>query len=96
MPKSFFSERVCAEIDLHMLTRSQAEIELYDFLDKAYSLGFHKIRVITGKGLNSENKQSVLKPFIQEILKKEKLKFRDAKLNEGGSGAIDIWLIKIR
>ena len=68
-----------------MLTRVQAEIELYDFLDKSYSLGFHKVRVITGKGLNSENRQSVLKPFVQEILKKEKLKFRDAKLNEGGS-----------
>jgi|GEM_PF-202062 len=92
MPKSFFSEKVCTELDLHMLTRAQAEAELYDFLDKSYSLGFHKVRVITGKGLNSENKQSVLKPFIQEILKKEKLKFRDAKINEGGSGAIDIWL----
>lgn len=75
-----------------MLTRVQAETEFYDFLDKAHSLGFHKIRIITGKGLNSENKQSVLKPFIQEILKKEKLKFRDAKLNEGGSGAIDVWI----
>ena len=92
MRKSFFSEKVCTELDLHMLTRVQAEIELYDFLDKSYSLGFHKVRVITGKGLNSENRQSVLKPFVQEILKKEKLKFRDAKLNEGGSGAIDVWL----
>ena len=92
MRKSFFSEKVCTELELHMLTRVQAEIELYDFLDKSYSLGFHKVRVITGKGLNSENRQSVLKPFVQEILKKEKLKFRDAKLNEGGSGAIDVWL----
>jgi len=96
MPKKHnftFSEKVCAEIDLHMLTRVQAEVELYDFLDKAYSLGFHKIKVITGKGLNSENGKSVLKPFIQEILKKEKLKFKNSKLNEGGSGAIDVWLV---
>ena len=91
MPKSFFSEKVCAEIDLHMLTRDQAEVELFDFLDKSYSLGFHKVRIITGKGLNSENRQSVLKPFVQEILKKQKLKFRDAKMNEGGAGAIDVW-----
>ncbi len=92
MSKSFFSEKVCDEIDLHMLIRIQAEVEFYEFLDKAHSLGFHKVRIITGKGLNSENKQSVLKPFIQGILKKEKLKFRDAKLNEGGSGAIDVWI----
>jgi len=75
-----------------MLTRVQAEAELYDFLDKSYSLGFHKVRVITGKGLNSENRQSVLKPFVQAILKKEKLRFKDAKINEGGAGAIDVYL----
>ena len=94
MPKSFFSEKVHEDmvLDLHMLTRPQAEIEFYDFLDKAYSLGFHKIRIITGKGLNSENKQGVLKPFIQGILKKEKFRFRDAKINKGGAGAIDVWI----
>ena len=96
MPKSFFSEKVCAELDLHMLTRDQAKAEFYDFLDKSYSLVFHKIRIITGKGLNSENRQSVLKPFVQEILKKEKLKFKDAKINEGGAGAIDVWLFSAR
>ena len=94
MPKSFFSEKVCAELDLHMLTKTQAEEELYDFLDKSYSLGFHKVKIITGKGLNSENRQSVLKPFVQGILRREKLRFRDAKINEGGSGAIDVWLFK--
>ena len=93
MPKSFFSEKVCAELDLHMLTRAQAENELYEFLEKSHSLGFYKVRIITGKGLNSENRQSVLKPFVQEILKKEKLKFKDAKINEGGAGAIDVWLL---
>lgn len=96
MPKSFFSEKVCDEIDLHMLTKAQAEAELYEFLDKSHSLGFYKIRIITGKGLNSDNRQSVLKPFVQEILKKEKLKFRDAGINEGGSGAIDVWLFSVK
>ena len=94
MPSSFFSEKVCAELDLHMLTRQQSEEELYDFLDKSYSLGFRKVRIITGKGLNSEGRQSVLKPYVQEILKKEKLRFRDAKMNEGGAGAIDVWFFK--
>lgn len=87
-----FSEKVCAEIDLHTLTKDHAEEALYDFLNESYSLGFPKVRVITGKGLNSENKKSVLKPFIEEILKKERLKFRDAKIDEGGSGAIEVWL----
>ena len=80
------------ELDLHAFTKREAEIELYDFLEKAYDLGFRKVRIITGKGLNSENKESVLKPFVQDILKKEKLKFRDAKMNEGGSGAIEVLL----
>lgn len=93
MLKSFFSGKVCAELDLHMLTRQQAEIELYDFLQKCGELGFGKVRIITGRGLHSENRQSVLKPFVQEILKKEKLRFRDAKINEGGAGAIDVWLL---
>ncbi len=81
MPKSFFSEKVCAELDLHSLSKSQAEIELYNFLEKAYDLGFHKIKLITGRGLNSEGGQSVLKPFVENILKREKLKFRNAKMN---------------
>jgi DNA-nicking Smr family endonuclease len=96
MPKSFFSKKVCAELDLHMLTRRQAETELYDFLEKSYDLGFPMVRIITGKGLNSPNRESVLKPFVQEILKKEKLKFKDAKNNEGGAGAIDVWLYKTK
>jgi DNA-nicking Smr family endonuclease len=90
--KTVFSEKICAELDLHMLTRSQAEIELYDFLEKASSLGFRKIRIITGKGLHSENKESVLRPFIENILKCEKLKFCNAKMNRGGEGAIEVSL----
>lgn len=79
-------------LDLHMLTRRQAEIELYDFLEKIYDLGFSKARIITGKGINSENKESVLRPFVENILKREKLKFKNAKANCGGAGAIDVWL----
>ena len=88
--KFVFSEKICAELDLHMLTKSQAEIELYDFLEKASSLGFRKIRIITGRGLHSENKESILKPFIENILKREKLKFCNAKMNRGGTGAIEV------
>lgn len=90
--KKIFSEKVCSELDLHMFTRRQAEMELYDFLEKSYNLGFCKVRIITGKGINSENKESVLKPFVQTILKREGLKFRNAKINQGGEGAIEVWL----
>ncbi len=89
LKKTISSEKVCAELDLHMYTKNQAEIELYDFLEKAYLLGFRRIRIITGKGNHSENRESVLKPFIQNILKKEKLKFCDAKENRGGKGVIE-------
>jgi DNA-nicking Smr family endonuclease len=90
--KKAFSEKVCAELDLHMLTRAQAETELYDFLEKSYDLGFPKVRVITGKGINSPYGESVLRPFVEGILKKEKVKFKHAKANRGGEGALEVWL----
>lgn len=79
-----------AELDLHMLTRREAEIELYDFLARAHDLGLRKVRIITGKGINSPDRESVLRPFVENILKTEKLKFKRAKPNEGGEGAFEV------
>ena len=78
------------ELDLHTLTRREAEIELYDFLARVHDLGLSRVRIITGKGINSPGRESVLKPFVENILKAEKLKFKRAKMNEGGEGALEV------
>ncbi|MCL5017477.1 MAG: Smr/MutS family protein [Patescibacteria group bacterium] len=86
------SGKICAELDLHMLTRAQAEIELYDFLERAYDLGFPKVLIITGKGTNSPDGESVLRPFVENLLRREKLKFKKAGVDRGGNGAFEVWL----
>lgn len=79
-----------AEIDLHGLTRAEARDSLLEFLENSRDKKYKRIRVITGKGLHSENGQSVLNGYIKNILEKEGLEYSDAKICDGGSGAIDV------
>lgn len=81
-----------AEIDLHGLTRKEAHDSLEIFLRNARDNKLKIVRVITGKGLHSENGQSILSGYVKNLLEKEGLKFSDAKLYDGGSGAIDVQL----
>jgi DNA-nicking Smr family endonuclease len=81
-----------AEIDLHGLTRAEAQEAFGCFLENARNKKYGRIRIITGKGLHSENGQSVLNGCVKNILEKEGLKYSDAKLYDGGSGAIDVQL----
>jgi DNA-nicking Smr family endonuclease len=78
------------EIDLHGFTREEARESLLDFLQNARDRKYKLVRIITGKGLHSENGQSVLSGFIKNLLEREDLKYSDAKLYDGGSGAIDV------
>lgn len=80
------------EIDLHGLTRAEARDSLLKFLEYAKEKKYDRVRVITGKGLHSENGQSVLNGCVKNILEREGLKYSDAKLYDGGSGAIDVLL----
>lgn len=81
-----------AEIDLHGLTRAEAHDTLESFLENSRERKFKLVRIITGKGLHSENGQSILSGYIKSLLERENLKFSDAKLYDGGSGAIDVRL----
>ncbi|MCK5490469.1 MAG: Smr/MutS family protein [Candidatus Pacebacteria bacterium] len=78
------------ELDLHGLTREEARSEVLDFLNEAKRSGNSKVRIITGKGLHSENSRGVLKEHIESILEGEGLEFCDAKISEGGSGALNV------
>lgn len=81
-----------AEIDLHGFTKTEARNEIINFINIAREKKFKKIRIITGKGLHSESGKSILRECAINIIKKEGFRYSDAKLFEGGSGAIDIYM----
>ena len=95
-------------VDLHGYTLEEANKTIEEFIFKAYSDKIHKLIVITGKGLHSQNEKnpyvskdlSILKYSVPEFIKNniELMKIineiRDAEINDGGSGAFYIFLKK--
>lgn len=81
-----------AELDLHMMTRDEARHQVDEFLEESRSLGYKKIRIITGKGLHSENGVGVLNAYVKNILDGRSCEYANAKYNEGGAGALDVFL----
>ena len=91
-PKNKYLQTVQAELDLHGLTKEESREEVLDFLSGARVKRYDRIRIITGKGIHSENNQGVLNKYVQAILAEEDLEYCEAKINEGGSGAIEVRL----
>ena len=95
-------------IDLHGYTLDEANTVINNFIKNCYEEKVNKIIVVTGKGLHSENEKnpyvskdlSILKYSIPEyISNNESLmsvinEIRDAKIEDGGSGAFYIFLKK--
>ena len=95
-------------IDLHGYTLIEANKAIEDFINKAFLENVNKLKVVTGKGLHSENEKdpyiskdlSILKYSVPEfILNNSHLmsminEITDAKLKDGGSGAFYIFLKK--
>lgn len=81
-----------AELDLHGLTKKEADLELDSFLIRAEQLGWQTVRIITGKGWNSVDGKGVLKNHISEKLKQYGYSFTNAKMNEGGEGVLVVKL----
>lgn len=85
-----------AEIDLHGLTRAEADPRLYRFLENCRSQQLQLVRVITGKGLHSQSNKPVLRDHIRRGLQTGRYgpvrSVRRAKAREGGSGALLIQL----
>ena len=96
-------------IDLHGYTLDEANEVIKDFIKNCYEEKVNKIIVVTGKGLHSENGKnpyvskdlSILKYSIPEYISNNKSlmnvinKIKDAKIEDGGSGAFYIFLKKI-
>ena len=95
-------------IDLHGYSLDEANSTIENFINKNYDLGVHKLIVVTGKGLHSNNEKDpyvskdlgILKYSVPEYIKNNKElmeKINDingADLNDGGSGAFYIYLKK--
>ena len=81
-----------------------------EFINKCFKTNVSKITVITGKGLRSNNINnpyvskdiSILKNSVPEFIKSnfdlmKKIKnIKEAKVEDGGSGAFDIFLKKFK
>jgi len=86
-------------IDLHGLTRQDAEKVVREFLLQSYRLGLRCVLIVHGRGLKSENRIPILKKFLPVWLnrgpvKKTVLAFSTARPYDGGTGAIYILLRK--
>ena len=95
-------------IDLHGYTLDEANRIIENLIIQSYSENIHKLIVITGKGLHSDNKKDpyvsknlgILKYSVPEFISKnENLmsvinEIADAKIEDGGSGAFYIYLKK--
>ena len=95
-------------IDLHGYTLEQANKSIEDFITKSYEEKINKLIVVTGKGIHSQNEKdpyvskdlSILKYSVPEFISKNKnlMKvindIKDAKVEDGGTGAFYIFLKK--
>ena len=95
-------------IDLHGFSLENANRTIDEFINRCFKTNVSKITVITGKGLRSNNinnpyvskNLSILKNSVPEFIKSntdlmKKIKnIQEAKVEDGGSGAFNIFLKK--
>ena len=94
------------KIDLHGYSIEEANKSVAQFIEKSFDEGVTKIIVITGKGLRSKNVEnpylskdlSILKYSVPEFIETNItlinmiIEIKDAKIEDGGSGAFYIYL----
>ena len=97
-------------IDLHGLSLENANKVINDFINKCFRKNINRIIVVTGKGLRSNNIDnpyvskdlSILKYSVPEYIKsninlmKMIKNIKEADTKDGGSGAFNIYLKKIK
>ena len=83
-----------AELDLHGLTRLEAQQQLSEFVIEAKEHGIRCVRIIHGKGYGSSNQGPVIKPLVNQWLRRrtEILAFCSARPADGGTGAVYVLL----
>ncbi|MDC0328596.1 Smr/MutS family protein [Candidatus Pelagibacter sp.] len=94
------------KIDLHGHTIEKANKAIEQFIQKSFNENVTKIIVITGKGLRSKNVEnpyiskdlSILKYSVPEYIENNKnlkqliIETKNAKIEDGGSGAFYVYL----
>ena len=97
-----------SEIDLHGYSLDEANKEIRKFILRCYENGYDKLRIVTGKGLHSNNENdpyvsrdlSILKFSVPNFIKNNKelmnliIEFKEATIQDGGAGAFYIYLRK--
>ena len=95
-------------IDLHGYTLEEANKLIENFIIKSYQEKINKLVVVTGKGIHSQTEKdpyvskdlSILKYSVPEFISNNKnlmkiiYEIKDAKIEDGGSGAFYIFLKK--
>ena len=99
---------ITKSIDLHGFTLEEANKKVESFLIDCFDQKVSKVKIVTGKGLHSQNdkdpyiskKFGILKNSVPDFIKNnsslmKKIKtITDAKIEDGGSGAFYIFLKK--
>ncbi len=82
------------ELDLHGATAAQAETLLRHFLREAQAHEHGCVRIIHGKGLQSDRGAPVLKNLVDRMLRQRSdvLAFHSAPPAQGGTGALLVLL----
>lgn len=82
------------ELDLHGATAAQAESLLRQFLLEAHAHEHGCVRIIHGKGLQSDSGAPVLKNLVDRMLRQRNdvLAFHSAPAAQGGTGALLVLL----
>ena len=84
------------ELDLHGLPAQAAESLLREFLRDCRTHGVGCVRIIHGKGRNSEERLPVLKNLVDRVLRHraDVLAFHSPPIAQGGTGAVLVLLEK--
>ena len=84
------------ELDLHGLPAQAAESLLREFLRDCRTHGVGCVRIIHGKGRNSEERLPVLKNLVDRVLRHraDVLAFHSPPVAQGGTGAVLVLLDK--
>lgn len=84
------------ELDLHGLPARTAEALLREFLRDCRAHGVGCVRIVHGKGRNSEERLPVLKNLVDRVLRQrgDVLAFHSPPAAQGGSGAVLVLLEK--
>jgi DNA-nicking Smr family endonuclease len=77
-------------LDLHGYTTREAKEILEDVIESGE---YNHVRIITGKGTFRET-GPVMRNYVENYLRKLNIIFETAKLYNGGSGALEVYLNK--